>query len=89
MFLALYTASAGFPPAPARFRWGVLSRASRAAETPTSRPQSEAETCQDDSNLFILLPRIGVSRFCGVLLDINIQYQKTTITHITEGVLCC
>lgn len=33
-----------------------------------------------------LLPRIGVSKFCGVLLGVNIQYPKTTITHITEGV---
>lgn len=60
-----------------------------AADASVGQPHPKSETRKDQSNLFILLPRIGVSRFYGVLLDINIQYQKTTITHITEGVLCC
>lgn len=47
------------------------------------------ETCKHDSNLFFYFQGIGVSRFCGVLLGINFQYQKTTNTHITEGVQCC
>lgn len=76
VFWALYTASAGFPPNGLVLLWRCRHSV-LVGETSAGRPQSE-ETCQDDSNLFlfssfILLPRSGISRFCGVLLDINNQ----------------
>lgn len=90
VFGSLHSLSAGFPSSWFGFRCGVVSR------TPRSSRHLRA-----DRNLRLKLVKMivtffyfyfqgfGVSRFCGVLLDIDVQYQKTTITHITEGVLCC